>query len=223
MIYFVQAGDGGPIKVGFTNNIERRFSSATTDNPADLKILGVCSGTSRYEKALHARFHAHHVRGEWFADCSEIREFIGKNCTAHAVPAGSQKKRLSPITADHKTFQKIVADEFQTIISGDPRTARELAELIGVSYRTIENYRLGETVPSGEVFMAAACVLPALRNQVLEWLGAINPKRVNQDDPAYFFGEIQRLLEENPGIRTALNLIDKFPEMAAPSKERESA
>jgi hypothetical protein len=76
-IYFVQAGSGGPIKIGSTKDLLDRISVLQTGNHEQLTLLGCVDGTSSDERAFHTRFAPHRIRGEWFFPCRELIEFIG--------------------------------------------------------------------------------------------------------------------------------------------------
>lgn len=63
-VYFVQAGDGGPIKIGMTHEPVKRLASLQTSNHEELRILRVCPCDHSAEAALHARFAEDRIRGE---------------------------------------------------------------------------------------------------------------------------------------------------------------
>lgn len=71
-IYFIQAGDGGAIKIGFSADPEKRLVKVQSDNAADCRLLGILPGGEAEEMALHARLAAARIRGEWFAATPEV-------------------------------------------------------------------------------------------------------------------------------------------------------
>lgn len=71
-IYFVQVGAAGPVKIGCTRDVTKRISSLQTGHPERLVLLGCFEGTTRDERELHERFHAHRLTGEWFRPAPEI-------------------------------------------------------------------------------------------------------------------------------------------------------
>lgn len=80
LLYFIQAGEGGPVKIGATRNVEARLRDMQTGNAHDLIVLGAIAGvSSRDEKRVHARFEEHHIRGEWFRPHPELLQFIEAN------------------------------------------------------------------------------------------------------------------------------------------------
>lgn len=69
MIYFIQAGEDGPIKIGYTlgtANFKHRFRMLQTGNHEKLRLRALVEGGPEIEICLHQRFEHHRYRGEWF-------------------------------------------------------------------------------------------------------------------------------------------------------------
>ena len=80
MIYFIQAGAKGPIKIGYTsNNIEQRMNDLQCASHKQLYLLGIMDGEMVDEKVLHEQFNEYKIRGEWFSPAMKIRAYIFKN------------------------------------------------------------------------------------------------------------------------------------------------
>lgn len=76
-IYFIQAGDAGPIKVGFTSgDVQRRVTQLQTGNPSALAILGAIKGTAERERQLHGRLSPWRAKGEWFKPHPDVLQVI---------------------------------------------------------------------------------------------------------------------------------------------------
>ena len=75
-VYFIQQGDNGPIKIGYSADPQRRLQSLSTASPYPLRLLGVVDGDMALEQALHHRFADHQLEGEWFAPTPDLLEFI---------------------------------------------------------------------------------------------------------------------------------------------------
>lgn len=76
-IYFLQSGDPGPIKIGYTSrNVFARLDVLQVGNPEPLKLLRSVPGTQDDEQQLHRRFSGLLVRGEWFRPEPELLAFI---------------------------------------------------------------------------------------------------------------------------------------------------
>ena len=80
MIYFIQAGRLGPIKIGHTNNgVEERLKELQTGSPDKLILIGIIEGDVKKEQELHKRFKNYRVRGEWFNNSPELDNYILKH------------------------------------------------------------------------------------------------------------------------------------------------
>jgi hypothetical protein len=62
--YFVQAENGGLVKIGKSNNIRSRLTTLQTGSPVRLAIIGAIRGDREAE--LHLRFKGLRSHGEWF-------------------------------------------------------------------------------------------------------------------------------------------------------------
>lgn len=71
-VYFIQAGDAGPIKIGFSSKVDIRIDALQKANAEKLNLLATISGTLIMEAELHQRFAEHRIRGEWFRPAAEL-------------------------------------------------------------------------------------------------------------------------------------------------------
>jgi hypothetical protein len=83
MIYFIQAENGGPIKIGFTRDLDRRLDRLQTGSPYPLNVLATidtgCDDVhddASYERMIHDKFQQYRLRREWFEPSKELLEFI---------------------------------------------------------------------------------------------------------------------------------------------------
>lgn len=72
VVYFMQFGDGEPIKIGFTTDIGVRLEVIRSAHWQEMTILSAMKGDRSTEKALHKKFAKHRVSGEWFRPAEEI-------------------------------------------------------------------------------------------------------------------------------------------------------
>lgn len=75
-IYFVESKLAGVIKIGITNDLDKRLMGLRCDSPTPLDVLLVIPGTARDEHALHILFDADRSHGEWFHGTIALRSFI---------------------------------------------------------------------------------------------------------------------------------------------------
>jgi hypothetical protein len=78
MIYFVQAGKGGKIKIGYTDeeSLFNRISTLQTGSPEKLVLLLAIPGNTTVERQIHKRFADCRLHGEWFEATTELMEYI---------------------------------------------------------------------------------------------------------------------------------------------------
>jgi hypothetical protein len=77
MIYFAQATDGGPIKIGTSDHPEKRVKDIGARINKDMRIIGLTKGQIEEERKLHERFSNSRVGdSEWFMPDVELVEFI---------------------------------------------------------------------------------------------------------------------------------------------------
>lgn len=72
LVYFIQVGEGGPIKIGIAQNPQARLSSLQTGHHDTLFIRAIGHGGAEQERAYHATFAQHRLRGEWFEPHADI-------------------------------------------------------------------------------------------------------------------------------------------------------
>ena len=75
-VYFVQSGEGGLIKIGYTNQLKKRVSKMQTDSSKTLKVLFAMDASPLDEKLLHSGLSEFRVHGEWFQPTEELLEYI---------------------------------------------------------------------------------------------------------------------------------------------------
>jgi len=86
LVYFVDCGQGTPVKIGWTKkNPFLRLSEMQHSNPAELRLVGVLHAEHRMEVELHDQFAAANIRGEWFHPTESLVGYIARN----AIPAST--------------------------------------------------------------------------------------------------------------------------------------
>jgi hypothetical protein len=66
VIYFVQQGTDGPIKIGVSTDPEQRLRTLQSSSPQPLTLLAFMPGGVESERDLHRRFADGRLEGEWF-------------------------------------------------------------------------------------------------------------------------------------------------------------
>lgn len=91
-VYFIQAGDRGPVKIGYCRNggAWNRWHGLQQSNFAVLSIVGIIAGGVETEAYLHEHFHRLRIRGEWFRCGVRLRKLID------VLPDYAHKKEQMP-------------------------------------------------------------------------------------------------------------------------------
>ena len=101
MIYFIESGWLGPIKIGYTNGpVEARLRGLSTAHHQALTVLLQLPGDLRTERELHERYARHRLRGEWFKPAPDLLAFI---CDQHQPP--DIKKAPYPVVTTWAEWQ----------------------------------------------------------------------------------------------------------------------
>lgn len=81
MVYFIQSGRNGPIKIGYSeNNVKGRLSDLQTASPNQLFLLGAMMGDVKDEVEIQEEFEDLHIRGEWYKPDKKLKRFIFRSC-----------------------------------------------------------------------------------------------------------------------------------------------
>lgn len=91
LVYFLQAREGGPIKIGWTaaEDLKSRLHSIQVGHPYRLTVTHTIVGGRAKEHRYHIRFRAHRLNGEWFQACESVAK------VAHAIPATAGDERMA--------------------------------------------------------------------------------------------------------------------------------
>ena len=80
-VYFIQAANGGPIKIGKATNPISRMRELQTSFYEQFRIVGIIKLDYTIEADIHEEFSEFRLRGEWFAPCQKLLSFIAVQCT----------------------------------------------------------------------------------------------------------------------------------------------
>ena len=88
LMYAIQRGAGGPIKLGWTKDITARMRSLQTASGDTLHVLATWEADRDDERRAHAKWAHLRTRGEWFDAAPELLEWIREKKTAGAAWLG---------------------------------------------------------------------------------------------------------------------------------------
>jgi len=77
-VYFIQSGNNGAIKIGYTKDVDRRIKELQTSNPEKLNLLLKVGAEPNDEKVMHDKFKKYCINLEWYSPSDELIKFIRK-------------------------------------------------------------------------------------------------------------------------------------------------
>lgn len=83
VVYFVLAEGTNRVKIGVSDEFDRRIQSLQSQSAIPLKVLGTIPGDRSVEQRLHKKFAALRLHGEWFRLEWEIDHYISRVCRGH--------------------------------------------------------------------------------------------------------------------------------------------
>ena len=153
-VYFAQQ-ERGPIKVGWTTNIEGRLAALRTSASCRIDLLAEMDGDKRTESYIHSRLSDYRAHGEWFHPTAAVLYFVemvkrdGIDCIpAKYRPSTNLNPRVSRDTTDLVAEAK---EWIEGIASPQPlgenftATLKRVAALAGVSPRAVKAIWYDET------------------------------------------------------------------------------
>lgn len=71
-VYFIRSGDTGPVKIGWTDDVEKRRKNLQTAHPGPLRVVRVIQCRRGTETWLKQHYKPARLYGEWFAFSPEM-------------------------------------------------------------------------------------------------------------------------------------------------------
>jgi hypothetical protein len=115
MVYFLQAGTNGPVKIGYVNGRTRlvnRIEVLQCGNAEKLRLIGVLDPAGyKTESWLHGLFAEERIRGEWFNPHPDILKAANKNHKLNeeifaAIERYKAARARKPTTASERALRE---------------------------------------------------------------------------------------------------------------------
>lgn len=157
-VYMIQAGENGPVKIGYSAEPDRRLMELQVAHWTTLTLVRLLEGGEADEGALHSRFNHLRLRGDWHSYSTELFGDVG----LVDVPIG-RLHDLPPLSfvATLPIGKRVAIARHRLGLS-----QRELAEMTGVSASAVAQW---ETEMGGIRSDRLVALATALHTTV-EWL-----------------------------------------------------
>lgn len=124
-VYFIRAGENGPVKIGYAADVASRMAFMQSGNHTRLVLLREIEGDTRTERALHKRFVEYKIDREWFNFCPDMLTVDAESLAKNECVASPHARAV---------------DELGGAIA--------LGKLLNVKADTIRRWRLNGKIPS---------------------------------------------------------------------------
>ena len=135
-VYFIQYGESGPIKIGYSNNPFERIKVLQSNAVAhQLKLLAIMDGSRFEESAMHLRFREFHLTRELFSPGLQLMEFI----VSLGIPSRNFAgwRPVSRLNAKDKTLKiRLSAELDNQLIIAARAAGVTVSDIIRVAYKT---------------------------------------------------------------------------------------
>ena len=112
-LYIIGAVPNGPVKIGVSNNVEKRLLALQTGFHLTLSVIKKwkvqAAGAYRIEKLSHIQLHEHRLQGEWFSCSSKdaIKEIELILVTTKKGKDFSKDRKSTRLNSSHITRSRM--------------------------------------------------------------------------------------------------------------------
>lgn len=167
IVYFVQEGSDGPIKIGFTRQtVEHRLRSFETGNSSPLRILGWFAAEPFEERRWHKEFAACHKHGEWFYPTAHLLNAINAITATPAQDVLKTPRRALLLSPRQKVQEWMVANgvDYDALAARSRYSAARLKTILRSDYPITAN--LAQAIEAACDGAVTACDLLADNSRI---------------------------------------------------------
>lgn len=152
-VYLIQAGDAGPVKIGFTENVAGRLIKMQADNHEPLRVLALYEGDKTHEATLHELFASVRLAGEWFAaSVAGAIPYIRLPRLAYEPKTAADVLTVREILRAAKAHdRKDARITLRDWVASEGLTQEQAAERINVHPITLNRWLNGKAMPQPKV------------------------------------------------------------------------
>lgn len=141
-VYFVQAGEGGPLKIGHTINPGTRLSALQTACSEPVNVLGLIEGDLRRERRIHRALAAHRRTGEWFDPSPAVLGFARRLIEREGVQpsdagAAIDERELTYVRAAADAVECMIGELYRSKELTSAQALEEISQRSGVSLASV--------------------------------------------------------------------------------------
>lgn len=117
MIYFIQNGLAGAIKIGHTTTyVNQRLKALQTTSSRRLFIMGCIKGDVKAEKRIHEHLQAYRLEGEWFKPSVFVLDYIHRELGLKLIKHNGGSPMAEPLKAKNKTLSALEKASMEVLV-----------------------------------------------------------------------------------------------------------
>ncbi len=142
MIYYVQAGKKGFIKIGYAKiDVLKRIGQIQNGCPEKLKLLAVEYGSLKTERRLHEQFKEDKKRGEWFNLSKKLLYYINNIKSIDFKIEKDQRDSVCKEKGIDDLLNEIEKEQIRKAYEINMKNKFQTANYLKIPYRSLR-YRL---------------------------------------------------------------------------------
>ena len=154
-VYMIRAGQHGPVKIGYSDEVTLRLVKMQADNHERLQILRLFEGGEADEAVLHERFSDSRLHGEWFGFTKQMLGDVGLvEIIAVHEPAAILPDPPPVISVDHPTG--LLGWRLRQARRMARMTQDEVASALGIARSTLASIEGGHDLPGRDLLLRLA-------------------------------------------------------------------
>jgi hypothetical protein len=148
--YIVRAGENGPVKIGWADDVPSRLATLQTGHYETLTVIREVDTWWQSEAEFHRRFASHRLRGEWFTFVPEMLSFVptapkprtlSSNLPGSLV-AREEAKRLIDAILARRGVGVPLADALRHVATATEFTPRRVKAIYHMEARLIAEHEM---------------------------------------------------------------------------------
>lgn len=154
-VYLIQAGENGPVKIGFAAHVTIRLADLQSAHYEELRLLRTVSDAGRnVERWLHRQFREQRIRGEWFrfdpamltVDVSTVMRVTDPR--QHELPARRRVTRTARTASGMRARKRVkLSHPLMRYLRAAGLSVEDFADQIGITHPTIYRWLNGRRQP----------------------------------------------------------------------------
>ena len=155
-VYMIRAGEHGPVKIGFSDDVAGRLTKMQADNHERLTVLRIFEGCALDEASLHERFSDNWLHGEWHGFTAAMLGDVGLVEIVDSAPASVPVRLLPPPVPQSPDVGPMIAYHLCRLRRERGMTQAAVAVQTGIKRSSLAAIEAGHDQPGRDALLRLA-------------------------------------------------------------------